>query len=268
MDVPRNTFKQALEERRVQYGLWLGLVDPVCAEIAAGAGFDWLLIDQEHAPNDVRTVLAQLQAVAPYPPHAAVRPVEGSVSLIKQLLDIGAQTLLVPLVETPEQAARLVAAVRYPPRGIRGVGPSLARAAQWGRIERYLEQAEAEICLIVQVETAKGLGNLAQITAIEGVDAVFIGPSDLAASLGHPGNPAHPDVRRRIEDAIRTIAAAGKSAGLLATDSELARHYVKAGASFVAVGVDTSLLARATRQLAAAFKSPGQAGPEPKSGGY
>jgi 4-hydroxy-2-oxoheptanedioate aldolase len=267
MEIPRNTFKQALKERRVQYGLWVGLVDPVCAEISAGAGFDWLLIDQEHAPNDVRTVLAQLQAVAPYPPHAIVRAVEGRVSLIKQLLDVGAQTMLVPLVDTPEQAAQLAAAVRYPPRGIRGVGPSLARAARWSRIDRYLQQADEEMCLIVQVETVKGLGNLEAIAAVEGVDAVFIGPSDLAASLGHLGNPGHADVKRRIEEAIETILAAGKAPGLMATDPDLARHYITAGALFVAVGVDTSLLARATKQLAASFKGE-HALPQPQSAAY
>jgi len=254
MKMIANTFKQALKDARVQYGLWLGMADPLSAELCAGAGFDWLLIDAEHAPNDVRTVLAQLQAVAAYDSHPVVRPVEGSQSVIKQMLDLGAQTLLVPMVETAEQAEALVRAVRYPPHGNRGVGTALARAARWNRVEGYFEHADDEICLIVQVESATALEALDDIAAVDGVDAVFIGPADLAASLGHLGNPAHPDVKQIIENALKRIRDAGKAPGILCVDPVLARNYVEHGALFVAVGVDTVMLSKAVYDLAAAFK--------------
>lgn len=255
MDLQNNAFKAALKSgQRAQIGLWLGLTDPICAEICAGAGFDWLLIDGEHAPNDVRSTLAQLQAVAPYPVHPIVRPVSGDVQLIKQLLDVGAQTLLVPMVESAEQARQLVSAMRYPPAGIRGVGAALARASQWNRITNYLHQANDQMCLLVQVETRQGLDNLDAIAAVEGVDGVFIGPSDLSAALGHLGKPTHPDVQHAIDDAIRRIRSAGRAAGILSTDETLSRHYLSLGCSFVAVGLDGNLLMRATQELARKFK--------------
>ena len=254
MEIKKNTFKAAIENARAQIGLWLGLTDPVCAEISAGAGFDWLLIDGEHAPNDVRSILAQLQAVAPYPVHPIVRPVSGDVQLIKQLLDIGAQTLLVPMVESAEQARLLVSAMRYPPAGIRGVGAALARASQWNRVNNYLHEANDQMCLLVQVETRLGLDNLDAIAAVEGVDGVFIGPSDLSAALGHLGKPTHPEVQRAIEDAIRRIRAAGRAAGILSTDEALTRRYLSLGCTFVAVGLDGNLLMRATQDLARKFK--------------
>ncbi|MCC7414114.1 MAG: 4-hydroxy-2-oxoheptanedioate aldolase [Gammaproteobacteria bacterium] len=254
MDVPHNEFKRAIAAGAVQYGLWAGLADPCAAEICAGAGFDWLLIDAEHAPNDVRTVLAQLQAVAPYPVHPIVRPVRADAALVKQLLDVGAQTLLVPMVEDAEQAAALVAAMRYPPRGIRGVGTALARAARWNAVADYVHHADEQMCLLVQVESVRGLENLDAIAGVTGVDGVFIGPADLAASLGHLGASGHAEVRAAIEDAFRRIAAAGKAPGILATDPALACHYVAHGARFVAVGVDTLLLRTAATALAAAFK--------------
>ena len=202
-----------------------------------------VLIDGEHAPNDVRSILAQLQAVAPYPVHPIVRPVIGDVPLIKQLLDIGAQTLLVPMVESSEQAKQLVAAMRYPPAGIRGVGAALARASQWNRVTNYLHEANDQMCLLVQVETRLGLDNL---------DA--IGPSDLSAALGHLGKPGHGDVQHAIEDAIRRIRSAGRAAGILSTDETLSRHYLSLGCTFVAVGLDGNLLMRATQDLARKFK--------------
>jgi len=254
MQTKTNTFKAALKSgERAQIGLWLGLTDPICAEICAGAGFDWLLIDGEHAPNDVRSILAQLQAVAPYPSHPIVRPVSGDVQLIKQLLDIGAQTLLVPMVESAEQAKLLVAAMRYPPSGIRGVGAALARASQWNRITNYVHDANDEMCLLVQVETRAGLENLDAIAAVEGVDGVFIGPADLSAALGHLGKPGHPDVQQVIEDAIRRIRTSGRAAGILTTDEEQARRYLSLGCTFVAVGLDTNLLMRASGELARKF---------------
>ncbi len=252
----KNLFKAALKNPdRPQIGLWLGLADPYCAEICAGAGFDWLLLDGEHAPNDVQSILAQLQAVASYPVHPIVRPVSGDVNLIKQLLDIGAQTLLIPMIETADLARQMVSEMRYPPSGIRGVGSAIARASRWSRISNYLPQADAEMCLLVQVETRKGLENLEAIAAVEGVDGVFIGPADLSASLGHLGNPGHPEVQASIDDAIRRIRESGKAPGILVTDEVLTRHYISLGCSFVAVGVDTSLLVRATQGLAAKFKS-------------
>ncbi len=255
MQTPKNEFKAALHKKTFpQIGLWVGLADPVGAEICAGAGFDWVLIDGEHAPNDVRSVLAQLQAVAPYPVHAVVRPLTGDVNLIKQLLDIGAQTLLIPMVESAEQARQLVSAMRYPPAGIRGIGAALARAARWDRIPDYVHHANAEMCLLVQVETRKGLENLETIAAVDGVDGVFIGPADLSAAMGHPGNPRHPEMHELIQDTIRRIVATGKAAGILTTDETLARRHLQLGCSFIAVGIDIALLKKTTEDLARKFK--------------
>jgi 4-hydroxy-2-oxoheptanedioate aldolase len=248
-----NPFKSALERGEAQVGLWLSLADAYCAELCASAGFQWLLIDGEHAPNDVRGTLAQLQAVAPYGAHPVVRVVTGDVALIKQMLDIGAQTMLVPMVDTAEQAAAMVAATRYPPQGVRGVGAAVARASRWSARGDYLDVANDEVCLLVQAETTTALANLAAICAVDGVHGVFIGPADLAASMGHRGDPGHPDVQAAIEQAIATIVASGKAAGTLTSDAALARRYVELGARFVAVGIDGLLLARATRQLARDF---------------
>lgn len=258
-----NPFKRALSAGETQIGLWAALASPYTAEICAGAGFDWLLIDGEHAPNDLRSILAQLQAVAPYPAHPVVRPPVGDTHLIKQLLDIGAQSLLVPMVDTAEQAAELVRATRYPPQGVRGVGSGLARAARWNRVPNYLERAGDGICLLVQIETRLGLENLDAIAAVPGVDGVFIGPSDLSAALGHIGRPEHPEVQAAIEGGIARIRAAGKAAGILIGDEALLRRYLAQGCQFVAVGTDVTLLARGAEALAAKFKaqpaSPGAA---------
>jgi len=268
MNMPRNQFKQALREARAQIGLWLGLASPYSTEVCAGAGFDWLLIDGEHAPNDLRLVLAQLQTIAAYPSHPVVRPVVGDVNLIKQLLDVGAQNLLIPMVETAEQARQLVRATRYPPAGIRGVGSSLARASRFNRIPGYLHEANAEVCLLLQIETLEGVRNLREIAAVEGVDGVFIGPSDLSAAFGHIGNPAHPEVQVVIEESIALILAAGKAPGILIADEALARRYIELGCRFVAVGSDVSILMRGTDALLQKFKSTGDgvpAGPGLKS---
>lgn len=248
-----NPFKAALAAGQPQIGLWLSLAEAYTAEICATAGFDWLLVDGEHAPNDLRGILAQLQAVAPYRAQPVVRAVEGSTALVKQLLDIGACNLLVPMVDTAEQARAMVAATRYPPEGVRGVGSAIARASRWNTRARYLDEANAEVCLLVQAETATALRNLEAICAVDGVDGVFIGPADLAASMGHRGNPGHPEVQAAIENGIATIVASGKAAGILTGDAALARRYLALGARFVAVGVDVSLLAQATRQLATDF---------------
>lgn len=254
MKMPINHFKQAIKAGQPQIGLWIGLANPISAELCAGAGFDWLLIDGEHAPNDVPTLLAQLQAVAPYPGHAIVRPVIGDTALIKQLLDIGAQTLLVPMIESAEQAAATVAAMHYPPRGVRGVGAALARASRWSRVDDYLKTASDELCLLLQIENRAGLDNLEAIATTAGVDGIFIGPADLAAALGHLGAPSHPEVQEAIAKALATLKRLGVPSGILATDEALARKYLEAGASFVAVGLDTALLVKATSALAAAFK--------------
>ncbi|MBC3339644.1 4-hydroxy-2-oxoheptanedioate aldolase [Pseudomonas proteolytica] len=266
MDMPINRFKQRLNSGEAQIGLWLGLADAYCAELAANAGFDWLLIDGEHAPNDLRGMLGQLQAVAPYASEAVIRPVIGDTALIKQVLDIGAQTLLVPMVESAAQARELVRAMRYPPQGIRGVGSALARASRWNSIDGYLDQADAQMCLLVQIESLQGLANLDAIAAVEGVDGVFIGPADLSASMGHRGNPGHPEVQAAIEDAIARIRQTGKAAGILSADEKLARRYIELGAGFVAVGVDTTVLMRGLQGLVGKFK--GTASPVGTGGVY
>lgn len=257
MQTPVNPFKQALAEKRAQIGLWVGLGDSYTTEICAGAGFDWLLLDGEHSPNDIRSLLQQAQAIAAYPAtHAIARVPVGhghaGTTLIKQYLDLGIQTLLVPMVDTPQQAADLVRAMRYPPDGIRGMGG--ARASRWGRIANYAKEANGQVCLLVQIETREALANIEAIAATEGVDGVFIGPADLSASLGHAGNPRHPEVEAAIEDAARRIIKAGKAAGILTPDEVLARHYLALGFTFVAVGLDNNLLARHTSALAARFK--------------
>ena len=248
-----NRFKQALAARQVQIGLWQGLASPYCAEICAGAGFDWLLFDGEHGPTDIPNLLAQLQAVTGTATHAIARPPLGEPYLIKQYLDLGFQTLLVPMVHSAEQAAQLVKACRYPPDGMRGVG--MSRASRWGRDLAYYAEANRDTCLLVQIDSREGLTNLSGICGTEGVDGVFIGPADLAASLGHLGSPGHPEVIAAIEGAIAAIRAAGKAPGILTADPALAQHYIEQGCLFVAVGTDMSLLARATESLAAGFKS-------------
>ena len=248
-----NSFKTALAARRPQIGLWLSMADSYMAEVSATAGFDWLLIDGEHAPNDLRSTLAALQAVAPHAAQPVVRAVQGETALIKQLLDIGAKNLLVPMVDTADQARALVSATRYPPLGIRGVGSAVGRASQWSARTDYLDIADEEVCLLAQVETVKALTNLTQICEVDGIDGVFIGPADLAASMGHRGRPGHPDVQAAIEAAMRTIVASGKAAGTLTSDPKLARRYLELGCTFVAVGVDVLLFAGAARKLAADF---------------
>lgn len=251
----KNSFKTALCEGRLQIGLWQALASSYTAEICATAGFDWLLFDGEHAPNDVPSLLAQLQAVAAYPGHPVARPPCGDARLIKQYLDIGFMSLLIPFVETQEQATALVAAMRYPPKGVRGVASGLVRASRWNYIPDYLEKADSEACLLVQVESPAGLRNLSAIAETEGVDGVFLGPADLSAALGHRGAPDHPEVQAKIERAIGEILASGKPAGILAADPVLARRYIELGCTFVAVGTDVALLARSARALSAEFSA-------------
>ena len=253
--LPTNTFKQALQSGQQVIGCWVGFADANVAEALAGCGFDWLLLDAEHAPNDPRSVLDQLRAVAPYPVQTVVRPVEGEVALVKQYLDVGAQTLLIPMVDTPEHAALMVSATRYAPDGIRGMGAALARASRWNQIPDYVHHANSQMCLLVQAETTLALENLAAIAAVDGVDGVFFGPADLSASMGYRGQPNHPDVQKAILAGMATVRAAGKAPGILMADRTLAQMYLDAGAQFVAVGVDATLLVRTATDLAAHFKA-------------
>lgn len=249
-----NGFKQAIAERRPQIGLWQALASPYTAEICGGAGFDWLLIDAEHGPNDLPLVLRQLQALAASPAEPVVRLPIGDSMLVKQYLDIGARSLLIPMVESGEQAARMVAATRYPPDGIRGVGSAIGRASRWNRTPGYLADAHKDICLLLQIESLAGLDAIDAIAATPGVDGVFIGPSDLAAALGHLGDPGHAEVQQAIEGAIGRLKAAGMASGMLIADETLARRYLDLGASFVAVGTDVTILARGAEALAKRFQ--------------
>lgn len=256
MHMPLNQFKRALVEKRAQIGLFLGLADAYSAEVVATAGFDWLLIDGEHGPNDLRSIREQLQALAAYPDvQVVVRMPDHNPANIKRVLDVGAQTLMIPMVESAEQAQALVRAMHYPPNGIRGVGTAMARAARWNAVNGYFEHADKEMCLIAQIESVEGLKQLDQITAVAGVDAVFIGPSDLAASMGYLGQPGHPEVKQAVAQAIERIAANGKAAGVFSADPQLAVEYKQLGASFMLVGVDVLLLRQAATQLATRFKN-------------
>ena len=249
-----NHFKRKLKNHQ-QIGLWVGLADAYGTEIAANAGYDWLLIDGEHAPSDLRTTLAQLQSIAAYPSQAVVRPPIGSVQLIKQLLDIGAQTLLIPMVETVEQAELMVKAVRYPPEGVRGVGAALARATRWNSIPNYYATAHENICLLIQIESVTGLENLDEILKVDGIDGVFIGAVDLSSTMGYQGDPNHSQVQNAVVDAIKRIRQSGKAAGILSTQHEVTQMYLELGTEFVAVGVDTSVLMNSLRELLAKYKS-------------
>ena len=253
MDLPLNKFKRAMTCGEPQFGAFLGLPGGSVAEIMAAAGFDWLLIDHEHAPFELSDILAHLQAMAPYDLAPIVRPVDDNPSLLKKFLDIGVQTFLLPMVDTPEQARAIVRSLRYPPAGTRGLGTALARAAGWGQVSDYLHKANDEICLLVQVETTEALRNLSQILQVEGVDGVFIGPSDLSASMGHVGNPSHPEVVKAISAALEAIAAAGKYAGLFCLEPALVETYRASGANFVGVGVDTMILGQGAGSLAQSF---------------
>ncbi|MFV0375518.1 HpcH/HpaI aldolase family protein [Microbacterium sp.] len=232
-------------------GLWTCSGSPLAAEILAGAGMDWILIDMEHSPLSLPVVLAQLQAIAGYDTTPVVRVPIGDAVTLKQVLDTGAQNILVPMVQSAAEAEELVRAVRYPPRGIRGVGSALARSARWNRVEDYLQHADRYVSLFVQVETAQGVDNAAAIAAVDGIDGVFVGPSDLAASMGLLGQQTHPDVVASVRRAFDGIRSAGKPAGVNAFDPAAADAYVEAGASFLLVGADVAMLARASEAFAA-----------------
>jgi len=253
MEMTVNTFRKAVREGRSQIGLWCSACNNLTAEVIAGAGFDWILIDTEHAPNELSIVLGQLQALVGGTAAPVVRPAWNDVVLIKRLLDIGAQNLLVPYVQTADEARAAVAAVRYPPQGVRGVA-SMHRANRFGRTRDYYHRANDEMCLLLQIETHVALKNLEAIASVDGVDGLFIGPSDLAASLGHLGDNAHPEVHAAIEDAVQRIRKAGKAAGILAGLEVDARHWLAQGCTVVAVGGDLALLARSAETLVAKFK--------------
>lgn len=253
MDLPRNDFKRAIAAGRQQIGLWCTLPSAFTAEALAGCGFDWLLLDTEHSPGDPLTVLAQLQAVAAYPTHPVVRPAANDPVLIKRILDAGAQTLLIPQVQNVDEARAAVAAMRYPPRGIRGVA-GFTRATRFGAVPGYATRAEEELCLLIQVETKSALADIEAIAALDGVDGIFIGPADLAASLGHPGEPDHPEVTAAIEQAIDRIRTAGKPPGILSLDRDFVRRCMDLGTVFTAVDVDAAILLRQARAIAREFK--------------
>lgn len=253
MPAPHNLFKAKLENGTCQYGLWVSLGEAYSTEILGRAGFDWLLIDGEHAPNDVRSIMRQLQALSGSSSHPVVRPPVGEPIIIKRLLDIGVQTLLIPMVETAAQAEELVKMTRYPPHGIRGVG-SVTRASGFGRTPDYLNTANDEICLLIQVETPLGIKNIPSIAAVDGVDGIFIGPADLTAALGHLGDVNHPDVVDAIDRAVASIRQAGSAAGILAVQPGAAKHWIDANVLFVAVGIDVGLLANSASTLLAAYK--------------
>lgn len=248
MPAPHNLFKHAISKGDVQLGCWLGLADPYIAEISAGAGFDWLLIDGEHAPNDLRSIVAQLQVLAARDSHAVVRPPIGESWIIKQLLDAGAQTLLIPMVESAEQAQELVDAVTYPPHGVRGVGSALARASDFAAIGDYLTTARDEICLLAQVENQKGMAALDDILKVDGLDGVFIGPSDLAADMGFIGQAGAAEVKAAVLRAMEKIVASGKAAGILTLDQGLQQECCEIGATFIATEIDVTLFARNMRK--------------------
>jgi len=254
MELPKNPFKRALQEGKQQIGLWSSLSSNYTVEVIAGAGFDWILLDTEHSPNDLESVLSQLQAAAGYPTTPVVRVPWNDMVMIKRYLDIGAQSLLIPYVSTAEDAERAVSYTRYPPQGQRGVAGS-TRATRFGRVKDYARQAQQELCVLVQVETQDAVANIEAICAVDGIDGVFIGPADLHASLGLTGETANPEVKPLIDEAIKLIRGCGKAAGILTPSESDARHWLDCGALFVAVGADVGILARGADALAAKFKS-------------
>ncbi len=243
MDLPKNHFKAALKDGRRQIGLWCSFPDSGAVEMLAGCGYDWLLLDTEHAAMGPVDTMPLMQAAAPYDVTTIVRPGWNNPVEIKKLLDCGAQSLLIPYVQNAEEARDAVAAVRYPPAGIRGVA-GMTRGSRYGAIKDYAKIAHEEICLLVQVETTEALSNIEEIAAVDGVDGMFIGPADLAASMGHPGEPSHPEVKAAVIDAVRRIGKAGMPAGILTLDQSFLREAADAGALFIAVDTDAGLLRR------------------------
>lgn len=241
------------DTERPLVGMWVCSVSPVMAEIAAGSGLDWVMIDAEHSPQSLLDMQNQLQAMAAYPVTPVIRMPIGDSTLIKQVLDLGPQNIIVPMVSTPEQAQDVVRAATYPPLGVRGVGSALARSAKWGRIGDYLTNANDYVSVFVQIETVEGAKNAPEIAAVEGVDGVFVGPSDLAASMGLIGQQTHPDVVQAVRETFEAVRAAGKPVGVNAFDPKMAQQYMDWGASFVLVTSDVTLVARGSEALAETF---------------
>jgi 4-hydroxy-2-oxoheptanedioate aldolase len=254
MDLPKNNFKAALKNGQQQYGLWVTIPDSTVVEVLAGCGYDWLVLDTEHTAADAGAVLPMLQTAAAYPTNCVVRPGWSDAVEIKRMLDCGAQTILVPYVQNAEEAAAAVAAVRYPPRGVRGVA-SITRAARFGAIENYTQRADDEICLLVQVETTQALENLDEIMAVDGIDGIFFGPADLAASMGHPGQTGHPEVVNTIRDAIKRVRAAGIPPGTLSRDQAFLHDMADAGAQFIALDLDAAILRQGAIELLNGWRS-------------
>ena len=262
---PGPTFRDALHDQtgaaaRPLAGMWVCSGSPLVAEICAGSGLDWLLIDAEHSPNGLESILAQLQAVNGYPVQVMVRPPVNDTVLIKQYLDLGAQNLLIPMVNSAAEARAAVAATRYPPEGVRGVGSALARASRWNRVPGYLAGASGTVSVTVQIESVAAVEAVEAILAVAGVDAIFLGPSDLAASMGLLGQQEHPEVRAAVEHCLSAATAAGKPAGVNAFNPDTALHYLSLGADFILVGADVSLLARGSEALAAQYIQPADGG--------
>jgi 4-hydroxy-2-oxoheptanedioate aldolase len=253
MELQRNEFKHAIAAGRLQIGLWNSLCSNIVTEIVSDSGFDWMLLDTEHSPNELPDLLSQLQSVAKGTATPIVRPAWNDLVLIKRILDVGAQSILVPFVQNAEEARRAVAATRYPPEGVRGITGS-GRASRYGRVKDYLKKANSEICLLVQCETREAMAQLEAIAGVDGVDGVFVGPADLSASFGHIGNPQHPEVQKAIEDIAKRLKKVGTPAGILTPVEEEARRYMDWGYTFVAVGADLGLLAKGADALAAKFK--------------
>jgi 4-hydroxy-2-oxoheptanedioate aldolase len=251
-NLPRNAFKHALSEYKRQVGLWSGLASPIAAEIIAGAGFDWIVIDGEHGPNDISSLLAQLQAMRGGTAEPVFRVPWNDAVIIKRALDVGARSLLVPFIQNAEEARKAVAATRYPPLGIRGVSVA-PRSNDYGRIKGYHSNAHLDTCVLVQLESRAALAEIEVIAAVAGVDGLFIGPSDLAADFGHLGNPKHPEVQAAIKDAAERIRAAGKSAGMLSGNVDDVEFLFDLGFNFTAVGSDVGILARGAENVAARF---------------
>lgn len=250
----KNPFKQALKNKELQLGIWVDSVSPVMAEITATAGYDWMLLDGEHGPYTMTDLLYSLEAIAPYRSHAIVRPPEGTKAGIKQILDLGAQTLLIPMVESAEQAEELYKSMCYAPKGYRGVGACIARSGRWNRIPDYMEFCEEELCLLVQIETRKGVEHLEEIASVDGVDGIFFGAVDLSTDMGYLGNTGAPEVMETLEKCVKRVVEMGKAAGTLSVDPVAAKKFISWGATFVAVGSDVLLYNEALDNRLALFK--------------
>ena len=249
MKAPENHFKKALKDGKTQFGCWLNLADMLGTEIAGRAGFDWVLIDAEHGPSGIHDILKQLQVLDGLNTSAIVRVPIGETWIIKRVLDAGAQSVLVPMVETAQEAKSHVRAALYPPIGKRGVG-AVARAAQFGTLTDYLKSANDQICMIIQLETCSGLDAIDDILAVDGIDGVFIGPSDLAADMGFLGDPDAPEVQKSILDALKRIAGSGKAAGILSLKDSNTNEYLECGALMLGVASDVLTLNQNLRNTA------------------